>query len=42
MLTDIANLPYHTKIDSIKMEPGGKGTVSLVDFRLFLGKEGIQ
>lgn len=39
-LSELANLPYHTRIDSFKIEKTEQGVVSLINCRLFLpGKE---
>lgn len=40
MLTDLARLPYHTQVDTLKIEEGGKEITNLVDLRLYLAKEG--
>lgn len=39
VLNQLANLPYHTKIDSLKIGKAGTGVNSSLDFRLFLKPE---
>lgn len=41
-LSSIANLPYHTRFDTLKIETAGKDTVATTNLRLFLRKDSNQ
>lgn len=40
ILTDLAHLPYHTRVDSLKIEEAGGEISTLLNFRLYLAKNG--
>jgi len=42
MLTDLVHLPYHTRVDSLKIEEKGGEIVTLANFRLYLNKKGEE
>lgn len=39
MLNTMANLPYHTRVDTLKIQPAGSGISALTNLRLYLRKE---
>lgn len=42
MLTDLTHLPYHTRVDSLKVEETGGKISSLVNLRLYLAEKGEE
>lgn len=42
MLTDLAHLPYHTRVDSLKVEEAEGEISTLVNLRLYLSRKGAE